>query len=464
MAPEPAPTLHPQDPWAAQFSHHLGRFGFPFHICLALLACMCMAGPMVGVEVGPLPLLVCWLLRIPFVWRAAWFVLRAPISILLVLLILWLCLSLLWTRDFTQGLHELANARWAWLALALWPVMNRRAWLVLALAAGLWLGHAAQVLEWLGVLTFNHPPNPGPPRFSGWWHHPVMGGALCVVSAGLASGLAAFALGRSMKWCLLGLLWLGAALFCTVLTGTRGAMLAALAAPFLAIAVRVLTLPAGPGRVRAAGVGAASGLVFALGAALFIFASPAGKSMQQRIATGIKELSEQGDTPRGDMGARIWMGARAVSLWKTHPIRGVGAGGYRAAVTDDLTSRGIDPVATPIAVHHQAHSTPLHLLATGGIVSLLLCLGLVAAAGASAIRTMRARTDLSPLALAPALGLAALAVFGLAETLHINAHTASIACLLLAFCYPPPVQGPPPQTTPSKEPSAKGSREKNGSA
>ncbi len=127
---------------------------------------MCMAGPMVGVEVGPLPLLVCWLLRIPFVWRAAWFVLRAPISILLVLLILWLCLSLLWTRDFTQGLHELANARWAWLALALWPVMNRRAWLVLALAAGLWLGHAAQVLEWLGVLTFNHPPNPGPPRFS----------------------------------------------------------------------------------------------------------------------------------------------------------------------------------------------------------------------------------------------------------------------------------------------------------
>ena len=128
-----------------------------------------------------------------------------------------------------------------------------------------------------------------------------------------------------------------------------------------------------------------------------------------------------------DTGARVYMNARAFDALARHPVRGVGAGGYRSWVNAH------DPQNRDLA-HDHAHSAPLHAGATLGLVGLAL-MGLILAcvvrAGLGACRG-----NLGSYAAGPAFAMVGLALAGLFDTVQLNAQTAAQFGVLIALCPP----------------------------
>jgi hypothetical protein len=122
--------------WRKQFDSTLGRFGAPFHVVLAMFACACAAGPQAAIELGVLPLLVCWVLRWPFIIQGLRHGCASPVAICFLALLVWSTLALLWSPSMMAGQSELRYWRWGWLVLALWPVMHARHLLIASLAVG----------------------------------------------------------------------------------------------------------------------------------------------------------------------------------------------------------------------------------------------------------------------------------------------------------------------------------------
>src|SRR5690606_13725128 len=103
--------------------------------------------PTTIVEWAGLPMLICWLIRLDKGIATLWPIVKQPLLWAILAYYAWLAVSLLWSPDVKQGLDEIATIRWLVLLPLLWPVLDRRELLVIAIAAGFLVANAGQVVQ-----------------------------------------------------------------------------------------------------------------------------------------------------------------------------------------------------------------------------------------------------------------------------------------------------------------------------
>lgn len=326
------------------------------HAGAAALWLIGVSAPTSVVELAGIPLAVCFFVRAAANRRLWLAPLASPLFLLLMAWVAWQGMSLLWSRDVEHGLDEMDTARWAWSLWFVYPVIHRRRFLIAAYAAGVVIGQSTQLFSLLapGFIWARAPH-----RYSGWWE-PVAGGVILTSALGLHLPAAFLGQGRER------LLGVGGAALSAIgifLTGTRGAWLAAagLLGLFGAFSLwrmgRRSPLPA---------LVAVAVLLVGMGGAWAL----SGEAIRSRWARAVSEINravEAGDYTT-DTGARLLMNLSAVRAFAENPIAGVGAGGFRPWMLEDLAERGIDSSA----VHDHAHSAPLHIAATTGLIGLAI--------------------------------------------------------------------------------------------
>ncbi|MBX3404236.1 MAG: O-antigen ligase family protein [Phycisphaeraceae bacterium] len=435
-------------------------FGHRVHTMFACAACFFAGWPTTWLEMGCIGVFLCCGVRLfshhrilgPLVWE--W-----PLRLML-LWLAWSGLSLAWTAGTRQEwLEEWGVIRYALLIPALWPVMNERRWLVAALAAGALCGNLSQVAHTLGRaaeidwLTWSRFDD----RNSGWWD-PVVGGS--VLCAALGLHLAALALGRSARERALGGVLAAATLVGIAATGTRGAWIGA--AGLVAFALLLGTGSTLVGRRESADPNARGTLKvtsarLAIGALAVLFCAgavwvAAGPTIISRVRETRAEMDR---AMRGDLdtftGQRLAMWGWSWRAVREHPIRGIGAGGFRAWVdersTADARERN-EPVPKPM-LHGHAHSWFIHAAAATGVTGFGLMLALAATCAWNGLREGgpaggRAKWSAGYDA-GPAFALVGLAAAGLFDTIHVNQQTSFWLWLLVALCmrHRPAMRGTP---------------------
>lgn len=423
---------HPYlDPARVRHDLEAARVGDPFgdrvHVWLAMAWCLCLGFPTSVVEIASIPLIGFFLLRTPKIWRTWGSFAVQPLTLAIGAWVLWQAITLSWTPDLNRGLQELAANRWVWATWVLWPVMHRRPWLIAALCVGFLLGNLSQVghavgkaagLQWL---TWPRLEN----RNSGWWD-PVVGGSLLTGILGLHLPAAVMGAGRQ-RW--FGLAGAAATLLAIFATGTRGAWIAAAALVGLALLV-------GIGRGIAVGGKTARNLLVVV-AAMAVVLAIAGVLLRgtitQRFDEGRREVAaalKQGDYA-SDTGKRILMWKAAAQAVEAHPIRGVGAGGYQKWSLEHVRVNGEPP--PPDAIHAHAHSAPLHIAATTGLLGLALAGVVIALALRGAVSEL-GPGEIGSYAAGPAFAIAGLMLAGLFDPVHLNAQTGALLFTLMALC------------------------------
>lgn len=410
------------------FEHQraIDPFGHRVHTLLACLACFCVGGPTSAAEIGAIPLACAFLIRAHRHW-GTWprFLLQPLVLLVLSWTVLGLA-SLAWT-DGTRGawLDEWGSARFALVALFLWPVADRRALLLFALGAGFALGQCSQVLHAIGRafeidwMTWNRLPG----RNSGWWD-PVVGGSLLTAVLGLHLPAALWGRGG---WRVAGSVGALVTLLGIVATGTRGAWLASIG--LLAVAVVCAAARVRP-RSRAIRVGAA----VAIGAALVggIGWAVMGESVRERLGSARAEIAGAVERREfgSDTGARLLMNWWAIEAMRERPLGGVGLGGYEAWTRGHVAAQEIDPSTRRF--HGHAHDALLQAGATLGLPGLALgvAFALVAIGGAVG----RQPGDGPPgYAEGPCLALVGLLLVSAFDSVQVNSHTAALLGVLLVF-------------------------------
>jgi hypothetical protein len=163
----------------AAFEHQFKKdaLGHRIHTWIAMLTLAAICSRTAVAEFAIIPLAAYSLIRVLNVWRCWIYAALSPVGILMLGLGAWAWLSLLWTRDLTQGLDEVYNTRWVLLPGMLWPVLDQRRKLIGAIVVGMLLANLSQVWHAIGVhfdIDFMRFPRM-PDRNSGWWE-PVVGG------------------------------------------------------------------------------------------------------------------------------------------------------------------------------------------------------------------------------------------------------------------------------------------------
>jgi len=407
--------------------------GHAIHVALACLACFFLAWPPGFMELAWIPVSA-WLLVRMVEYRGVFG--RPTLFPATVLLVLWGCwqsLTLLWSPDYRSGGQEFVKLRWMVLIFALWPVMDRRGWLIASLAAGLLCGHLAQVSTALGrawgIAELVYPFNGrdfawgNDPDRNGGWYHPLIAGSMFVASLGLHMPVAVMGRGR--------IRWLASAASAVVIagilaTGTRSAIVGAAALIVAVLAVAAwrarapLLRPMLVGLV-VAGVGAAAG------------AALVGDRVARRFDRAASEL--RGAVERGeydsDVGARVAMAAAAGDAFLTHPVAGAGAGGFSSVFKAWLVERGIDP--SSLRTFDHAHNALLHVAATTGIVGLVLVGMVTAAVLLAAFGGLRGAGTYHA---GPGFAIVGLLLVSPIDPVQLNQQTAALLLLLVALCPP----------------------------
>lgn len=412
---------------------HADTAGSRLHLWCVMILCVASVGPTTATELAGLPLLICSALRLRTTLRAARWAMLQPLYVALALFCAWQWISLLWTPDLREGVQQAAATRWIWYYPLVFPVLDRRRRIIGALMLGFLIGNSTQLAHAIGVrldipaLRWNRLPG----RDSGWWD-PVVAGSLLCGALGL---MLPCILPAGVAWKRLAGLAGAVVTFIAILaTGTRGAWIAsaALVTIFGAVAtlraanhgtVGFTTGTARPGRVLAIGL-IATLLLLAAGVAL-------GPTIRARVGQASKDLRaaiQQRDFST-DTGARLLMAWRAIEAIGEHPVRGVGAGGFRAWSLSG--GRDADPHAS--AIHAHAHNALLHLGATTGAVGLLLGVSVVCIGIRNAWHAGSTDPGGFPHALGPCFALTGLLLVSAFDAIHINAQTSALTCLLLSL-------------------------------
>jgi len=385
----------------------------------AMVWCFFSLWPTTYVEWAGVPLLVAFVVQFVRTPRFFMPVLLQPLMIAAVLFWAWQAVSLLWTPDLKLGLKQVGCARWLWTIPALWPVMNRRRWLIGALACGFLAGNLSQALHALGarfdlpLLTWPRLPD----RNSGWWD-PVIGGTLLTAALGLH--LAGATLGRG-RWCAAGLVGCAVTLVGIAVTGTRGAWIAALALLAFGLAAGVWGARS---RARALGVCALGVLV--MGAAVW---TGARDPISRRFEAGWNEVAAYFDngTVTTDTGGRLAMARRALDAFRENPLGGVGAGGFRSWMLTPVSAANPTP-----AGHAHAHNALLHAAATSGLPGAVLALAVYFISLTNA-RRARHEGSFNAYDLGPLWAIAGIGLVSVFDTVQVNAQTSALMTTLIAL-------------------------------
>lgn len=335
--------------------HRRDGIGDRIHLWLACLALFLLPGPTTVVEIAVIPLALFFVVRtvnVAPLWIHGF---GQPAMLAALALFGWLAITLFWSRDPAQGITELDRMRWFLLIPLLFPVIERRRVLVRALAFGLIVASIAQLLSVVPVVRevfpFRHPG-----RVTGWWS-PVVGGTIQAGAVGLFVAPALIGVERD-RW--IGMVGLALSLSGLLASGTRGAWIAGLA--LLVIAVPALLWKSSPMARKRAGLvllvacfaGIGAGIAFKEGIAI-------------RVDQAVQEIrSAQAGAFESPTGARIALMQLSIEEGFERPIRGHGAGSVLTLAKERF---GEDRGAFHLA---HAHSTPAHLLVTGGFPAVLL--------------------------------------------------------------------------------------------
>ena len=416
--------------------HRRDAIGDRIHLGLALLGAAALAGPVTMTEIAFAPLLVFSLVRVLNAGPTWIHWLGQPVMLGTLALAVWQGVGLWWSGDRVLGLDQMASLRWVLLGLLIWPVIERRRWIIYALAAGLLAGNLAQAghavgrawdIEWLTWPRYRH-------RNSAWWH-PVVGGTMLTAALGLHLPAALMGRGRA-RW--VAMVLAGVTLLGVVATGSRGAWLASAGLVVISVGVAVATRglrgprgagsggpgSSGPdsGRTGVPGVVGGAAVVLLVGAVMWW---GLGETVTKRAAKAQKEVTAAlaGDTA-SDTGRRIEMLVWAWRAAAARPVTGVGTGGYRAWVE----ARDEDAV-----VFDHAHNAPMHLLASNGLVGLGLGAFVIAAGLRGGMRGLGG-ASLGTYDAGPVFAIVGLLLVSAFDAVHINAQTAAMLGLLLGLC------------------------------
>lgn len=431
--------------------------GQVMHAVIGSASVVMLTGPTSVVEFAVLPVGLFWLIRWGWSWRGARWVFVTPVFLIGLALFAWQALSLAWSPDRHVGVEEMGTARFAWGVGMLFCVLNRRRWFVYALAAGFLLGNVSQLLhamgrEWSWMEWATWPRKAE--RNSGWWD-PAVGGTLLVAALGLHLPAAVMGRGRER---VVGVVLSLVTLVAVFATGTRGAWLGSAALVGMVVVVGVWRLVVGrskeeeveedaltPALSQKTGRGGAdhramwrrAAVAMAVALALLVGAggvawAVAGKSIEARYVAGREEIRralKEGDF-NSDTGARLAMAVWAWEMFRDHPVRGVGVGGYRHAVEQKLRERGADPATR--SVHDHAHNTVLHAAATTGLVGAGLLGAFLIVGGVGLVRSI-GPGRLGTYDAGSLFALVGLVLMGAFDSIQVNAQTAGLMWLLVGL-------------------------------
>ncbi len=469
------------------------KTGHAIHLGCAAFWCFFLSWPTTYTEVALAPLLLCFVIRmtgqyrvlIPLGWnRAVWLALA---------LIGWTALSAAWSAEPSHWLDDVGPMRYAVVLALLWPVLDRRDVLILALSLGLFCGILSQLLH-AGAVWTHHPAwspwHRAPARLSGWWDPVIAGSLLC---AGLGLHLAGpMRRGGNVRLkqlaAFMSLLTLG----CIGITGTRGAWIGAAGLVVAALGLNFFMgfSSAAPGASGATKPGTRKRRLGAAVAGLGALALIGGgllmvPRVHYRFVRGKNEVvaAFEHQNYRTDTGARLLMWKEALVALATHPIGGVGAGGYHAWALAHIKAEGseaeqaaVEPRPAPKGpgrtwrggggIHRHAHSWPMHTLATTGLVGAALTIGLIVCTIVGGARRAvgegedggrgeggtRGFVLERGYALGPMLAAIGIVLAGMFDSILVNQQTAAMWWTLVALCLtwrpptpehliPPPKQG-----------------------
>lgn len=396
----------------------IDRPGYLLHLVSACAACALLAGPTSLVEIGAAVVGITAIVRLIHTWRTTLDLLKQAHVVLFLVWALYTIVSLSWSPAPQNWETELNGARWLLLAVALWPVVHHRRVLLISMGVGFAIGVSAQLLHLYEVTSGNKLIgfHRMPGRVSAWWD-PVVGAS--ILTGMLGVGLPAI-LSRSRRvqaagWALSSMLLVGIAL-----TGTRGAWIAA--ALLLMIAIPLALVVRSTRRAMLRRLPVVVGLGVALGAGVWF---TAGDGIRARFDRGVEEVTGalEAGTFNTDTGARLAMWQQAARGFAHRPITGLGAGGYGEWGARDAEQRGLNAY-----IHSHAHGLVPHLLATHGLLGggVFVAFVVVSIRSASSYRA-------DPADLGPALGLVALLLVGLFDTVQVNMQTAAFAAALIGL-------------------------------
>ena len=392
------------------------------HLLAALLFGFGLGLPITPLELVGIPLMAVGLLRLAQARSVYADLIRHPVALAGLAWVVWSLVAIAWSPDRSHALDELSSLRWLWVPVALWPVLNRRVAILLAIGAGMLLLHASQVTQALAnqfgwaSLDFDRYPD----RISGWTAPVVAGSILCAV-LGMHAGPAALARGGSA--------WLARGMVCVtgvalLATGTRGAWIAGAGVLSAAACAAVLTRWRSIGG-RGVAIAGAIAVVIAAGAWFTV-----GEGIVSRVDEARAEL--RGALEGGDYststGGRLIMWSWAAEAVRAHPVAGVGTGGYLAWVGEQQDERGIDPDSQRVLAH--AHGSFIHIAATQGLIGLALFAAFCVLAMRSA---WGVRTPEGSYATGIAFGILGMLLAGVFDCVHINAQSSAVFAALVAL-------------------------------
>jgi O-antigen ligase len=395
--------------------HQRDRIGDRVHLFLAFFGIIALFGPVTVTELAFAPLAVFFVVRVLNTFPVWIHGFGQPVVLSMLALAGWMMISLRWSGDPSLAWGEIGELRWLLLIGLLYPVIEKRGMLIAALCIGVLLGQLAQLAEvfnGFGIEPLAGVVSQYPGRISGWWH-PVVGGSILVAALGLH--LPAAVIGRG-RWRGLGVLGSSITLVGIVAIETRGAWIAAVLLVVSAFGFALFTK-----RLRWK-----QGMLIALVGAITV--ASAGWVMRDALADRIGEtraeitqiIDGQYDSYTG---ARVRMGQLAIEAIESHPIVGVGAGGYQHWASTH------DPDAD---VHAHAHNALLQIWSTLGLVGVVLWALVLATIWRSAWRLWD-QTPSGVYRLGPAFALLGLMLVSLTDSVEINTQTAALLGLLAAL-------------------------------
>ncbi len=396
------------------------RPGLAVHLFMGLLTCFTLSFPY-AVHEWVLPFAAAAsLIRITMTWRLLYHMLILPATLVALAWLAFRAVSLAWSPDPAFGLVHLSEARYMLLILALWPLMEYRTLLIGAYLAGMFVGNLVQLAEGIGLLTDTpwliwERHNPG--RITGWWR-PAFGGASLTVPLAIWLFAAFWARTTRPAMRALAIAMSLVSLAAIIASGTRSAWITA------ACLVAFVTI------VRARQALRARTLALWICATVLLAAilAPAALPRVRSATDDLTRVLEQRDFD-SDTGARILMWIESARAFASHPIAGIGEGGFRTWARADArtwTDSGVDRIG------EHAHGTIPHVGAVNGVIGLAF----FALLGACVLRAawVHPRDGPSGLERSLMLAMVALLIVGQFETLHVGSRLKQHFWLVVALC------------------------------
>lgn len=338
-------------------------FLYQVHTGTAMVFCAALPLAPAPSNIAWVCLLGAFVIRLPWLFKPCLPLLLQPLAWFLFLFVLWTGLSMDWSTDPDAGFRLWRTARLVVTPILLWPVLDRLPWLIVCFLIGVLTQNVLQIIDITGLASIS--PEDEAHRAGGLLH-PTLTGAFCVTA--MCWYAAAF-LNATRVWMIAAAIGGLLAAFGLVISGSRGGWVAAFIALVLMWIISVYRFP----QVRRRCV--MSIILFVL---LFAVSWPLTGSM---IRTGVGRASEEFQMMQEDQtyntstGLRVLMWEWASRAFIAHPVIGIGIGSFKDYIAEQpeyLEAAESDPNTARYMLRDHAHSDYLQVLATTGIIGLIL--------------------------------------------------------------------------------------------